>query len=117
MTASNKESHNYKCPYTENNRFQIFVDEILKLKLPDDKLKRNLCDYMRVMETFYADKIREFQKRMKNVQREEKDKRAKIGFTYDKRTELEEILGDCIEKTRIKVFRRRMRQERQQKHQ
>jgi hypothetical protein len=29
----------------------------------------------------------------------------------DKRTELEEILGDAIEKTRISIFRRKMKQE------
>jgi hypothetical protein len=27
----------------------------------------------------------------------------------DRRTELEEILGDAIEKTRIQIFRRKMR--------
>ena len=67
---------------------------------------------MRVMETFYADKIREFQKKIKDVQIEERNKRAAMGAFTDKRTELEEILSDSIEKTRIQIFRRKMRQER-----
>ena len=79
MTSSNKETHSYRCPYTENNRFQTFIDELLKLDLPSNQLKRNILDYVRVMETYYADKIREFQKKLKNVQTDEKNKKAKMG--------------------------------------
>ena len=83
--------------------------------LTNEEIQKSILDYVRVIETFYTDRLNYTAQKTRRVMQQEKVKRGKQGMSADKRTELEEILGDSIEKTRIQIFRRKMRQERNSK--
>jgi len=49
---------------------------------------------------------------MQRVIKEEKNKRGYHAIQVDKKSELEEIFMDALEKTRLQIFKRKMRLER-----
>ena len=74
-------------------------------------MRRQIVDYVKCIETHYMDIV---QKLKLKVKKAEKDAVKKVGFAaykHDKKSELEGVLIEAIDKTRLQIFRRRLAQE------
>ena len=74
-----------------------------------------IIDYVKAIESHYTDQITKCKTKMQRVIKEEKNKRGYHAIQVDKKSELEEIFMDALEKTRLQIFKRKMRLERQTK--
>jgi hypothetical protein len=45
------------CPLTQNKKFEIFLDDLFDLKADLFRTKKEIVNYMQIVETFYTDKL------------------------------------------------------------
>jgi hypothetical protein len=68
-------------------------------------------EYVSKIETFYTDKVTGLIGKMKRLKNEVKIERGNLARKRDERSELEDVLIDALEKTRVSIFKRRIEQE------
>lgn len=107
--AENKDS--VYCPFTHNAKFETFLDDIFDMRISQTSLKKQIQDYVKCIETHYSDIIHKIKSKVKKLTFELQKSRGMAAISKDKRSELEEILIDSIDKTRISIFKRRLEQE------
>ena len=115
LAVENKDS--VYCPFTHNAKFETFLEDLFDMRITQHNIRRQILDYVKCIETHYMDIIQKMKTRNRKI---EVDAIKKIGILAnrnDKRTQLEEILMDAIDKTRLQVFKRRLAQERWHKQQ
>jgi hypothetical protein len=52
-----KGENNYFCPYTSNKKFELFLDDLFELNLEVKRNKDEIISYVKVIESFYTDKL------------------------------------------------------------
>ena len=115
LAVENKDS--VYCPFTHNAKFETFLEDLFEMRITQHNIRRQILDYVKCIETHYMDIIQKMKTRARKI---EVDAIKKIGISAnrnDKRSQLEEILMDAIDKTRLQVFKRRLAQERWHKQQ
>ena len=78
-------------------------------------MRRQIIDYVKCIETHYTDIVSKLRMRLKRARQDSVKERGKAAFEKDKKTELEEVLIDAIDKTRLQIFKRRLAQDRNSK--
>ena len=71
-------------------------------------MQKQIVEYMSHVETFYNDKIGALVTKQKKLKNEMKKERGHLAKQRDDRSELEDILIDALEKTRVTIFKRRL---------
>jgi hypothetical protein len=51
--------NNYQSPYTKNEKFEQFINDILELGLDQEITKKEIINFVKIIETFYCDKIKD----------------------------------------------------------
>ena len=82
------------------------------MRIAESSVRRQIQDYVKCIETHYTDIISKLRGKMKRLTLEVKVERGKQAMGRDKRSELEEVLIDAIDKTRLQIFKRRLTQDR-----
>ena len=57
LNIKKKLDGSYFCPYTQNKKFEHFIEDLLELNLPKAQTKVEIVAFTRLIETFYCDKI------------------------------------------------------------
>lgn len=100
--------NSYFCPYTENKKFEAFINDLYELNFDAAKQKTEIINYVKVIESFYSDKIqhikRQYEKRSKTM----KAKSSRV-TNYFHKSELEKIFTECIDITRKGIMKRRIK--------
>ena len=71
------------------------------MRIGQTSIKRQIQDYVKCIETHYTDIIAKYRSRVKRLTFDLQKERGKSAMTKDKKTELEEVLIDAIDKTRL----------------
>ena len=61
------ENYNYYCPYTQNKKFETFLEDLLDINLEKTDLVYEISKYVQLIETFYNDKINYFKQKLKDL--------------------------------------------------
>ena len=89
------------CPFTQNAKFETFLGDLFDMRIGQSSVKRQIQDYVKCIETHYTDIIHKNKAKVKKLQLEVQKARGQKAMERDKKTELEEVLIDAIDKTRL----------------
>ena len=81
------------------------------MKLKPTEIKRNITDYVQAVETHYTGIIEGQKIKMDKVKKDCKSKIGQVAKRLDERSELQDILIDALEKTKLQIFKRKLKQE------
>ena len=99
------------CPFTQNAKFETFLDDLFDMRIGSVTMRRQIQDYVKCIETHYTDIINKNRAKIKKMTFESQKDRGKVAIEKDKRSELEEVLIDAIDKTRLQIFKRKLANE------
>ena len=97
------------CPYTSNQKFELFIDDLLSLKLKPFQVKKNITDYVKAVETHYTDVIDSQKLKVEKTIKSCNKKLGQVALRVDERSELQDILIDALEKTKLQIFKRKLK--------
>lgn len=89
------------CPFTYNGKFETFLEDLFDMKIYQSNIKKQIQDYVKCLETHYTDIITKLRFKNKKQKFEAQKERGRFAVEKDRRSELEEILIDAIDKTRL----------------
>ena len=115
QTLEKLDSENKKvttCPFTQNAKFETFLEDLFDMQVGPATMRRQIQDYVKCIETHYTDIIKNSHLKMKRIVAQSQKERGKAALEKNKRSELEEVLIDAIDKTRLQIFKRKLALER-----
>ena len=99
LAAENRES--VYCPFTQNAKFETFLEDVFDMRIGQSSMRRQIIDYVKCIETHYTDIINKLRLKLKKSKLNAVKERGKAAIEKDKKSELEEVLIDAIDKTRL----------------
>ena len=57
LIAHFDQTNNFFCPHTKNKKFELFLTDLFELELEPEKTKSEIVKFVRLIETFYSEKI------------------------------------------------------------
>ena len=93
---------------TTNLRFEQFLEIVFGSKMTKDELQREICEYVKVLETGYNQKIEAMKK---DINKEKKRAKTTVGHQVNRvaeRSDLEQLFVNCVEDVRKEVMKRRL---------
>ena len=99
LAKDNKDS--VYCPYTHNAKFETFLEDLFDMKIGQGSQRRQIQDYVKCIETHYTDIIAKLKVQAKKSTTQAMRKISNVVNVKDKRSQLEEVLVDAIDKTRL----------------
>ena len=109
LAVENKDS--VYCPFTQNAKLETFLEDLFDMRIAQSSVRRQIQDYVKCIETHYTDIINKLRGKVKKLTFEVQKSRGKNAIEKDKRSELEEVLIEAIDKTRLQIFKRRLAQD------
>ena len=97
---------------TNNKKFELFYDDMISIGLEPTQVKKNINQYMSKLEAHFNSAMIEQKAKTERLKKSYKTKIGQATKRADERSELEDILIDAIEKTKIQVLKRRLVAER-----
>mmetsp|Transcript_5823 Transcript_5823/g.9312 ORF Transcript_5823/g.9312 Transcript_5823/m.9312 type:complete len:130 (+) Transcript_5823:1107-1496(+) len=88
-TRPKKHSSDYFCPYTKNKKFELFVNDILELGLPKERTATEIVNFVRLIETFYFDRVQSLTYKCRFVEKSARKERSKTSVRVAEKHELE----------------------------
>ena len=76
------------CPYTSNQKFETFIDDLLSLKLTPFQMKKNITDYVKAVETHYTDAIESQKLKVERTIKQCNKKLGQANLRVEERSEL-----------------------------
>lgn len=96
---------------TSNLRFEQFCDIVFGSKMTKEEIRREVQEYVQVLETNYAQKIDQLKLDLTRERHRNKGGQAKQVHRVSERSDLEELFVSCVEDVRRDVMRRRLQAE------
>ena len=87
------------------------MEDLLSLKLKPTEVKKNVTDYVRAVETHYTDIIEGQKVKIERTIKNCNKKVGQVALRIDERSELQDILIDALEKTKLQIFKRKLKTE------
>ena len=67
LIAHFDQTNNFFCPHTKNKKFELFLTDLFELELEPEKTKSEIVKFVRLIETFYSEKIFSQAAKVKNA--------------------------------------------------
>ena len=81
------------------------------MRIAQTSIRRQIQDYVKCIETHYTDIINKLRGKIKRLTNDVQKERGQKAMEKDKRSELEEVLIEAVDKTRLQIFKRRLQQD------
>lgn len=106
LALENKDS--IYCPFTHNQKFETFLEDLFSMRIGQSSVRKQILDYVKCIETHYTDMVTKLRLKLKRIQFDLQKQRGMVAIHKDKRSELEEVLIDAVDKTRLQIFKRKL---------
>ena len=74
---ANENKDSVYCPFTQNAKFETFLEDIFDMRIAESSMRRQIQDYVKCIETHYTDIISKLRGKMKRLTVEVKIERGK----------------------------------------
>ena len=95
------------CPYTQNQKFENFIKDLLELNLPAEQTQDEIVNFVRLIETFYCDKVAHLTAKERHHEKLFRKQRGANALKLLDKSDLEKAFLDSIEQTKANIEKRR----------
>jgi len=85
------------------------VSDLLEINLPKERTWAEIVNFVKMIETFYFDRIHSLTHKCKNIEKSARKERTRSTMRVAERHDLEKIFLDCVLQTKYNIKRRRER--------
>ncbi|CDW88143.1 UNKNOWN [Stylonychia lemnae] len=103
--------NNYFCPLTQNKKFEEFLKDLNDIKIDQDRVKQEIINYVKVIESFYTQKLQNLRQKFDKKIRASKISQSNKVSMHIERNELEKIFSNSIDEVKKQILKRKVKSE------